>query len=114
MKAIEQAKQFVENARKMGWSVDARCDNGIVTIFKRFEPNNVDEFSKLDGEYYYVLAKAPIVSAGSTWGTDGGGVGAICALKRGEFVMNRSGVSKRFLKAMRKYLIEHPDLDFDY
>jgi len=41
---------------------------------------------------------------GSVWGTDGGGVGAISALKSGTFEMKKSGGSKRVLKAIEREL----------
>jgi hypothetical protein len=53
----------------------------------------------------------PTTGSGSIWGTDGGGVGAIAAMRNGEFIMNRSGVSKRFAKAVREYLLQRPDLN---
>jgi len=74
----------------------------ILHIEKNFEPGNMDEFVKADGEWYSILGLVPTTSAGSTWGTDGSGVGAVSAHKEGLFMMNKSGCSKRVLNALKK------------
>jgi hypothetical protein len=53
-------------------------------------------------EYYSILGLLPTTSAGSIWGTDGGGIGAVSAMNTGLFKMNKSGGSKRVLTALAK------------
>lgn len=111
MTTKEQVKEFVDYTRSQGWSILLPNDRPIVTIFKSFSKESVEEYSAADSEYFDILAMVPTTSPGSMWGTDGGGVGGISALNRGEFIMNKSGVSKRFTTALRKYLLNHPDLN---
>lgn len=109
----EKAKMFVEMARGMGWCVQLPNDRNVITIFKHFAKDSNDGYVKCDGEYYDILDEVPTTGPGSVWGTDGSGVGAISALNRGRFVMNKSGVSKRFCKAVREYIISAPDLNIE-
>jgi len=53
-------------------------------------------------EYDSILSHVPRTSAGSTWGTDGGGMGGVHAMNTGLFKMNMSGGSKRVLGAISK------------
>jgi hypothetical protein len=96
----EIAKDIKATAEKYGWTLNPR--GSILTITKSITPNDNDSFAKADGEYYTILGKLPTTSAGSMWGTDGGGVGALSAMKSGTFVMNKSGGSKRVLNALKK------------
>lgn len=109
----EKAKMFVESTRGRGWSVQLPNDRGIITIYKHFDKGSNSEYAKCDGEYYDILKDVPTTGTGSTWGTDGAGVGAFSALNRGCFIMNKSGVSKRFCKAVREYIINTPDLNIE-
>lgn len=109
----EKAKKFVEYTRSMGWCVQLPNDRNIITIFKHFEKGSNDHYVRCDQEYDDILDLIPTTTYGSVWGTDGSGVGAISALKHGCFVMNKSGVSKRFCKAVGEYIISTPDLNLD-
>jgi hypothetical protein len=109
----EKAKQFVEMVRNKGWHVYLPNDRPIITIGKQIKQGSEEEFAKADSEYFYLISQVPTTTPGSMWGTDGGGCGAISAINRGEFIMNRSGVSKRFVKAVREYLLQHPDLNIE-
>jgi hypothetical protein len=53
-------------------------------------------------EYYSILGLLPSTSAGSVWGTDGGGIGALSAMSSRVFKMNKSGGSVRVLNALKK------------
>jgi len=97
-KSKEAAKSFVEAVRSQGWDIE-RVGETIVTISKSIVPNDNQSFAQADSEYYFILAKVP-ASGGSMWGTDGGGIGALSAMKSGRFVMNLSGVQSRFIKAL--------------
>lgn len=98
-KTAEMASKFKETATRYGWSYVVR--GTILTISKPFD-GSLEEFARCDGEYYSVLSAAPSTRPGSMWGTDGGGMGAMSAMKNKLFVMNKSGVDKRLLKALAK------------
>lgn len=100
MKPIEIAQNFVNIVKSYGWEYQIRGD--IVTITKKIRPNNNDDFVSADMEYYSIFNVIPKTSAGSIWGTDGGGIGAISAMNTGLFKMNMSGGSKRVINAIKK------------
>lgn len=101
--ATETAKRIVNMAADLGWSVNV-INNNILRITKRIERSSREAFCMADMEYYSILGLLPSTSAGSVWGTDGGGVGAISAMNSGLFVMNKSGGSKRVLSALSKMI----------
>lgn len=94
------ANQIKQTADELGWTLTVR--NSILTIKKRISGN--DEFCRADMEYYSILGLLPSTSPGSIWGTDGGGIGALSAMKSGVFTMNKSGGNKRVLSALSKIL----------
>ena len=96
------AEQILNTATSLGWKIAVR--NDVLTITKSIEPDNNTEFCNADSEYYSILGLLPNTSAGSTWGTDGGGIGALSAIKQGVFRMNKSGGSKRVLSALAKMI----------
>jgi hypothetical protein len=99
-KSTETAKAILAAATGYGWSVFVR--GSILTITKAFTANSNDELVKADMEYYSILDLLPATSAGSVWGTDCGGMGAMSALTSGQFKMNKSGGSKLVLNAIKK------------
>jgi len=99
MTASEIATKLLAVAKELGW--DIRVRGSIMTIYKDGIVDN-DTFVRADMEYYSILGLLPTTSAGSIWGTDGGGIGALSAMKSGMFVMNKSGGSKRVLKVLEK------------
>jgi hypothetical protein len=92
------AAEIRETCRRLGWTYATR--GGILTIHKRITPGSLEEFAAADMEYGSILGRLPRSSAGSDWGTDGGGIGALSAMKTGIFTMNRSGGNKRVLSAL--------------
>ena len=98
--AKETAMAIKAMADKLGWTINVR--GSILTIQKRIIPASNESFCQADMEYYSILGLLPTTSAGSVWGTDGGGVGAISAMNTGVFTMNKSGGSKRVLSALSK------------
>ena len=96
------ATKIVEAAKNLGWSISVR--NTVMEITKEFTPNSRSEFVQADMEYYSILSLMPTTSAGSVWGTDGGGVGAVSAMEKGLFSMKKSGCSKMVLKALEKMI----------
>ena len=100
MNPKEKAIEIAATCERLGWQYQACAVTGVLTISKRITPNDNDSFVAADMEYYSILGLAPVVEAGSTWGTDGGGIGALRAMASGIFTMNKSGISKRVLKAI--------------
>lgn len=96
------AENIKTTANNLGWTV--RVNGSILIITKAINKNDNNDFCKADAEYYSILGLLPTTSAGSIWGTDGGGIGAISAMQNGLFKMNKSGGSKRVLNALAKIL----------
>ena len=99
--ALEIADKFLDACDENRFVVSVR--GTVVTISKTFDPGDSREFVRLDSSYYSVLSLVP-ASGGSIWGTDGGSVGGQAALDSGRFVMNISGVKKRFIDALGEIL----------
>ncbi len=93
------ALEIKKTADELGWTLHVQ-PNGVLTINKHIRPNNNDDFVQADGEYYSILGMVPQSQAGSMWGTDGGGIGALTAIKHGVFTMNKSGCNRNVLKAL--------------
>lgn len=100
--AKEAAEAIKKTADDHGFEIEIR--GGVLTITKHFTPGSNDGFVECDMFYYSVLGCLPRTSPGSDWGTDGGGIGGLSAIKNGVFTMNRSGGSKQVLKALAKLL----------
>jgi hypothetical protein len=98
--AAETAKLIDNKCYDLCWTWYVH--DGIFTITKQIAPNNNDDFITADMEYYSILSMLPTTSPGSSWGTDGGGIGAYSAIKGGLFKMNKSGGSKLVLKALSR------------
>tara|TARA_B100000029_G_scaffold506680_1_gene589868 strand:+ start:914 stop:1249 length:336 start_codon:yes stop_codon:yes gene_type:complete len=103
--ARERAIKLLETARAWNWRVD--LDGPVLKITKHFAPGDNDAFVDCDMEYDEILSWLPSTSAGSVWGTDGGGVGAISAINSGTFQMKKSGGSKRVLKEIEKNISKY-------
>jgi len=97
----KEAAQVIKGmADQLGWRYAVR--GNVLTIVKHIAPGHRPSFVKADGEYYSILSLLPQTSPGSTWGTDGGGIGAVSAIRDGVFTMNKSGGNKRVLAALKK------------
>jgi len=99
-KSKATALEIKAMADRLGWSIQVR--GSVLTITKRFSAGSNDGLVECDMEYYSVLDILPSTGAGSIWGTDCGGIGALSALKSGVFTMNKSGGSKMVLKALAR------------
>ena len=104
MKTKDLVQAFLAACEADGWIPSLGATGSILQITARFTPGSLEEFANLDRSYWGILSRVPQPSAGSVWGTDGGGVGAVQALRTGRFTMNVSGVSKRFLTQLAKQL----------
>jgi hypothetical protein len=96
----EIALQIKDTATHLGWTIE--ISGNIIRISKPINSN--DDFNRADGEYYSILGLLPQTTPGSTWGTDGSGIGAISAMRNGLFMMHKSGGSKRVLGALAKII----------
>jgi hypothetical protein len=93
----EIAAYFVAHCRKNEITIE-RCEN-ILTLTKRIPIGDGSAFAdaETDCSIIYDLPGG----CGSVWGTDGASIGGMTALNTGRFRLNRSGVQKRVLKAIR-------------
>jgi hypothetical protein len=93
----EIATYFVAHCRKNEIMIE-RCEN-ILTLSKRIPIGNSLAFAdaETDCSIIYELPGG----CGSVWGTDGASIGGMSALNTGRFRLNRSGVQKRILKAIK-------------
>lgn len=102
-KAIEnqqKVRAFVDACKQHGFQWQVVSDS-LVRISKRFPAGDKNEFSNADMVAGGILALAPL-KGGSVWGTDGGSVGGMSGLNKGEYVLNKSGESgKRFLQLLK-------------
>ena len=94
----EIAADFVAHCQKNEIIIE-RCEN-ILTLTKRIPIGDSLAFAdaETDCSIIYDLPSG----CGSVWGTDGGSIGGMSALNTGRFRLNRSGVQKRILKAIRE------------
>lgn len=98
------AERFASECKYSGWTYHATSGSCVVRIVRRSAPGWFVGFCQSENEYHRLLSLLPTTSAGSTWGTDGSGCGAIGALRDGVFVMNKSGCSKRVTKILAQRL----------
>ena len=96
----EVAQDILSTATGLGWRVFVRGD--VLTITKNIEKDSLESFTEADGEYYSILGLLPQTSAGSTWGTDGGSVGGMTAMKHGVMTMHKSGGNKNILRHLSR------------
>lgn len=97
--AAKAAAEFIAEATKLGFTVRAR--GRIVEVTKRFTPGDTAAFVAADGNGPHLIAMVPTVTAGSVWGTDGGGVGGHAAIANGIYTLKVSGVAARFATAIK-------------
>lgn len=96
----DQALAFKTLCLKYGWSFNASRDN-VLEITKQIVPGCKQSFCNADMEYSSILDLAPL-KGGSVWGTDGGGVGGMVAMRTGQFSIKKSGKAQSFMKELRK------------
>lgn len=97
--SVETAAKFVASCRQLGFSYSYR--NSIVSVTRRFEPNDSTAYINAEGDANDLLALVP-ASGGSLWGTDSGSIGGAVGLAGGYCTLNQSGVQKRFIAALAK------------
>ena len=106
-KSAIRAAEFLAAAKARGFSVEVKNygQDAVVTIEARFTPGDADAYVGYDISHFGVLALVPVVTYGSTWGTDSASVGGHAGLTNGYYRMNKSGVSKRFASAVAKAMV---------
>jgi hypothetical protein len=93
--------RWAHEAKQMGFKASGH--DGVVSLGKRFEPGDSKEYMVAESGAMSLLSCAPTVTYGSTWGSDSGSVGGHAALTSGDFHMNKSGISKNFVKGVDEY-----------
>ena len=98
---LEIANRFVEHCKKNDIQI-TRCDR-ILTLEKRLKGNDRNlDFSDAESDCSIIYDLPSSADGGSVWGTDGGSIGGMIAIQTGLFKLNRSGVSKRVMSAIKK------------
>ena len=97
---IEIAKSIKEAASRYGFRLDVR--GGILTVTKRFTPCDNHAYVCTEGDAYSIVGMLKQTEPGSTWGSTSDGIGGHVALQSGNFILNKSGGSKRVLTALAK------------
>jgi len=98
---LEIATHFVAHCKKNDIQI-TRCDR-ILTLEKRLTGSDRNrDFSDAESDCSIIYDLPSSADGGSVWGTDGGSIGGMVAMQTGLFKLNRSGVSKRVLLAIKK------------
>lgn len=92
--------EWYNKVRGMGYMIVA--DGCIVRLLAYFTPGDNAAFVERDMFAGSLLAELPATQSGSTWGTDGASIGGAVAIRSGCFQLNRSGISKRVVRALAK------------
>lgn len=100
IKAQFNAADWKARMNAAGYQI--RASGCVVTLIKHIGPGNREGFVECDMLTAGYLYELPKTSPGSVWGTDGGSVGGMVAIRSGVFELNRSGISKRVVAALAK------------
>lgn len=100
-KATDVAGTFLSFCKREGFAVEVRGE--VVTIQKDFSPGDMGAFVDCDSMGPGCLSVLG-AKGGSQWGTDGGSIGGMSAVKHGRYRLNQSGVPKRVSAAIQKML----------
>lgn len=100
--AREIAKIFVEHCQKHNFGISIR--NEVISITTKFEKGNRDTYTQIENQAMSLLHFLKMVRPGSIWGSTSDGIGGYIAIENGNFVLNKSGCSKRVLNAIEKML----------
>ena len=100
-KIENQCFEFICAVKQYGFSF--AVSGTTVKLAKNFTPNDKGAYCLAEDNAYRILDLAPRTAAGSIWGSDSGSIGGAIAISSGKFVMNKSGVSSRFVKTLSKF-----------
>jgi hypothetical protein len=98
-KPADIAKRFVQSCRNNQVAIEIRGAD-ILTLTKRIPIGDGLAFADAESDCS-IICELP-GGCGSVWGTDGGSIGGMVAMQAGQFKLNRSGIQKRILKAIRE------------
>ncbi len=87
---------FVRSALQQGVTIEIR--GTLLTMSRRFD-GTAQGFVAAETAVGLIY-EAPQSRSGSTWGTDGGSIGGLSAVRSGCMVLHRSGVNRRWLAAV--------------
>ena len=96
--------EFVQACKTAGFRFTSRTYGAdyVIEVSTSFTPGNASAYLTAERDSYNLLSLVPVVSYGSTWGSDSGSVGGHTALTSGQFRMCKSGVGRRFGAALAK------------
>lgn len=97
----ESVAQFVAKCKDYGFSFAVKGES-VVTVSKQFVAGNSEAYCDAENEAFNIMALCPRTQLGSQWGTTSDGIGGHVGLTGGYMTLNKSGVSKRFIAALRK------------
>ncbi len=98
-KPADIAKRFVQRCRSNQVAIEVRGAD-ILTLSKRIPIGDGLAFADAESDCSIIYDLPG--GCGSVWGTDGGSIGGMVAMQTGQFKLNRSGIQKRVLKAIRE------------
>ncbi len=98
-KPADIAKRFMQRCRSNQVAIEVRGAD-ILTLSKRIPIGDGLAFADAESDCSIIYDLPG--GCGSVWGTDGGSIGGMVAMQTGRFKLNRSGVQKRILKAIRE------------
>ncbi len=96
-----EAIEFAQKCKTAGIIIE-RAEGSIITLRKTFTAHDNAGFASAETDVS-IIYDAP-GKGGSVWGTDGASIGGMVALQNGVMRMNKSGVQKRWLAALKKCL----------
>ena len=91
--------EFANKCLEYGITIE-RCAGSVLTLTKTFTPGSNEGYAEAESACSLIYS-AP-GKGGSVWGTDGGSIGGMEAMRTGLMRMNKTGVPKRFLKELSK------------
>lgn len=98
-KPADIAKRFVQSCRNNQVAIEIRGSD-ILTLSKRIPIGDGLAFADAESDCSIIYDLPG--GCGSVWGTDGGSIGGMVAMQTGAFRLNRSGIQKRILKAIKE------------
>ncbi len=96
-----EAIEFAQKCKAAGITIE-RAEGSILTLSKAFTAHDNAGFAAAETDVS-ILYEAP-GKGGSVWGTDGASIGGMVALRTGIMRLNKSGVQKRWLAALKAVL----------
>lgn len=100
------AEEFLAEVADAGFKVEVKNFGGtggaVLTLTTTFPAGDHAAYVKADMDAAHLMSAVKVVDYGATWGTTSDGVGGHAGLTDGYYLLNKSGVSKRFVAAVAK------------